>query len=295
MIGPVTAEVIADVLCELKVAGRPVCVHASLRSFGPLAAGADTVIDGVLRTGATLLVPTSTFRTCLAPRPSGTGYRFNSEDDGAVPPPGTAPRGLWDPAATFVDPAMGALPAAVLRRPERVRGEHPLASFTALGPLAHDLVGRQRPLDVFAPLRALVERDGAVIGMGVGLDAVTLLHLAERQAGLRLLRRWAYTPEGVVECEHGGCSRGFEALAPAVAAAETRVVVGRSRWRVWDAAGLVRPATAAFRRDPAAGTCTVPGCARCRDIVAAAAAHHHYPPPTPPPISTPTPAEDTAP
>src|SRR4051794_1752782 len=94
----VTAEAVAEAVTRLGLAGRPVCVHASLRSFGGLAAGADTVIDGVLRAGATLLVPTSSFRTCMAPRPDGAGHRFNSEDDGAIPPPGTPPNGVWEPA-----------------------------------------------------------------------------------------------------------------------------------------------------------------------------------------------------
>lgn len=261
------AEVTAAVR-EIGGYGLPVGVHASLRSFGGLDDGPAAVIDGVLAAGATLLVPSSTFRTCLAPRPSGVSHPFNAEDDGSIP--GELPQTWWEPEGTDTDPAMGALPAAVLRRPGRVRGDHPLSSFTALGPLAADLVAGQRPLDVYAPLRALAERDGLVVGMGVGLDTITLLHLAERQAGLRLLRRWARTRDGVVECEHGGCSRGFERLAGAVAGVETRTRVGSSTWRVWPARGLLDAASAALREDPAAATCSTPGCRRCQDLVAAA-------------------------
>jgi aminoglycoside 3-N-acetyltransferase len=269
-----TAE-IAAAFGGLGAAGRPVCVHASLRSFGTLAAGPDTVIDAALAAGATLLVPTASFRTCLAPAPGGAGRPFNAEDDGI--PPAQSPA-AWDRCADFVDPAMGALPAAVLRRPARARGDHPLSSFTALGPGAAALVAGQRPLDVFAPLRALASAGGLVIGAGVGLTAITLIHLAERRAGLRLLRRWAVTGTGLVECEHGGCSRGFERLADAVAEVETTVWVGPSRWRVWPAAALLERATDALRRDASAATCAVPGCARCRDLVAAAQAGYHYPP-----------------
>lgn len=268
----VTGGEVEGALVALGLSGRPVCVHASLRSFGTLAGGPDTVIDSVLAVGATLLVPTASFRTCLAPRPPGSPLPFNAEDDGSLPAADATPAGSWRPEATFVDPAMGALPRRVLERPGHVRGDHPLSSFTAIGPLAADLVGGQRPLDVFAPLRELAERGGAVVGMGVGLDTVTLLHEAERRAGLRLLRRWAWTADGVVECEHGGCSRGFERLAPAVAAAETEARVGPSRWRVWDADRLLDLAADAFRRDPAAGTCGDLACARCRDLVLAARA-----------------------
>jgi len=266
---------IAAALDSLAAAGRPVCVHASLRSFGPLAAGPETVIDAALAVGATLLVPTASFRTCLAAAPPGAFRPFNAEDDDMVP---AASPSAWDRRADFVDPAMGAFPAAVLRRPGRVRGDHPLSSFTALGPGAAALVAGQRPLDVYAPLRALARAGGLVVGMGVGLTTITLVHLAERRAGLRLLRRWAHTPAGLVECEHGGCSRGFERLADAVAEVETTVQVGPSRWRVWPAEALLDRATDALRRDPTAATCAVPGCARCRDLVAAVRAGYHYPP-----------------
>jgi aminoglycoside 3-N-acetyltransferase len=269
-----TAE-IAAAFGSLAAAGQPVCVHASLRSFGFLAAGPDTVVDGALAAGATLMVPTASFRTCLAPPPPGVVRPFNAEDDGMVP---AASPQAWDPCGDFVDPAMGALPAAVLRRGGRARGNHPLTSFTALGLGAAVLVGGQRPLDVYAPLRALASAGGLVVGMGVGLTAMTLIHLAERRAGLRLLRRWAVTRDGLVECEHGGCSRGFERLADALAGVETTLTVGASRWRAWPAAALLDRVTDVLRRDPSAATCAVPGCARCRDLVAAARAGYHYPP-----------------
>lgn len=269
-----TAEIV-EAMTRLGAAGRPVCVHASLRSFGGLAAGPDTVIDGVLEAGATLLVPTSSFRTCMAPRPAGVSRRpFNAEDDGSVPD--AMPAIPYSRHGTFIDPAMGALPARVLHRPGHLRGDHPLSSFTALGPSADALISGQRPLDVYAPLRALAERDGLVVGMGVGLDTITLIHLAERRAGLRLLRRWARTGDGVIECEHGGCSRGFERLAGAVAGVETAATVGDGMWRVWPAAGLLDRAAEALKRDPTAGTCTSPGCERCQDLVAAARAGHVY-------------------
>lgn len=270
---------IAEALTRLGASGRPVCVHASLRSFGLLAGGADTVIDAVLEVGATLLVPTSSFRTCMAPRPAGAIRSYNAEDDGSIP--GTRPATPFSRDGVFVDPAMGALPARVLRRAGHVRGDHPLSSFTALGPSAAELVAGQRPLDVYAPLRALAQRGGLVIGMGVGLDTITLIHLAERYAGLRLLRRWAWTGYGVTECEHGGCSRGFERLAGAVAEIETVVTVGASTWRVWLATDLLDRAADALKRDPSAGTCPTPGCERCRDLVAAARAGYVYSPESP--------------
>ncbi len=256
------------------LAGRPVCVHSSLRSFGHVVDGPDGVVQGLLGAGCTALVPTSSFRFCRAPKPAGApSWPFNSEDDGSIPPPGTVPSQGFDVTAEFVDPAMGAVPAAVLRNPSRVRGDHPLNSFTAIGPDAVGLVGGQTAADVYAPLAELVARGGAVVCMGVGLDAMTLLHLAEAGAGLRLLHRWALLSDGrVVEAVHGGCSRGFERLADAVDPVERTRSVGSSRWRVFDAAEILATATERFRNVPTAGLCEFADCVRCRDQAACAAA-----------------------
>lgn len=268
----------ADVTAAARLAGlagRPVCVHSSLRSFGHVRDGPVAVIQGLLDAGSTVLVPTSTFRFCRAPKPVGAPtWPFNSENDGSIPPPGTVPAHGYDVSAEYVDPAMGAVPAAVLRDSSRIRGDHPLNSFTAIGPDAAALVAGQTAHDVYAPLAELIAHDGVVACMGVGLDATTLLHLAEADAGLRLLRRWALRSDGTtVEAVHGGCSRGFERLANATSTIERRHAVGTSTWRVFDAAALLAVTTEEFRRDPTAGVCADPACVRCRDQERYAAAN----------------------
>lgn len=250
------------------LAGRAVCLHSSLRSFGVVAGGADAVLDAFLGAGVTVLVPTASARAFAAPSPPGhRPVRFNCEDDGSVPSAGTRTGSPGFSVATnLVDREMGAIPAALLRRPARQRGNHPLFSFTALGAAADDLVAGQTPEDVFAPLRALASGGGAVVLAGVGLTSATILHLAEEQAGLRLLVRWAYTDGGAtVAARHGGCSRGFGRLGGALSAGERRITVGGSRWRVFEAAWLLSHATAIFRANPTAGLCGYPDCRRCAD------------------------------
>ena len=88
-------------------------------------------------------------------------------------------------------PQHGCDTAPVLARPERLRGDHPLASFSAIGPLATDLIDGQHGGAVHAPLRALGEMDGAIVMVGVGLTRMTLLHLAEQEAGRTQFQRWA--------------------------------------------------------------------------------------------------------
>jgi hypothetical protein len=119
------------------VSGRPVRVHSSLRSFGHIEGGAETLLGAFLDEGATLLVPSFSWQYAapapLGHRPdrNGTEYDYASR---LLPEIGFSPR------STAVDRDMGALAAAVVRHPGRERGNHPICSFTALGPMATTLL-----------------------------------------------------------------------------------------------------------------------------------------------------------
>jgi aminoglycoside 3-N-acetyltransferase len=91
---------------------------------------------------------------------------------------------------------MGAVAAAILDRPEHVRGQHPLCSFSAVGPQARRLIAPQSVVKVYAPLDRLGQAGGSIVLMGVGLEALTLLHLAEQRAGRQLFWRWANDAAG---------------------------------------------------------------------------------------------------
>lgn len=228
--------------------------------------GAATVVDGLLDAGCTVLVPTFSSAFSVAPpphlRPARNGWDYTR------PALGLLGEGRsYTPDTNELDPAMGAIPAAVLARPDRVRGEHPLNSFTAAGPHAHDLIDRQRPDHVYAPLERLAALDGAVVLMGVGLTSMTLLHLAEQQAGRTLFRRWANDRHGeaaMVEC--GSCSTGFNSFDPVLAPYERRTEVGSSVWRIYPAAPVLADATRAIRADPTMTHCGRAEC-RCSDAV----------------------------
>src|SRR5262245_33094712 len=62
--GCVTMTSRCDVLAAIDVlglGGLPVCLHSSLRSFGTLDGGPDTLIDAFVSSGCTLLVPTFSY------------------------------------------------------------------------------------------------------------------------------------------------------------------------------------------------------------------------------------------
>jgi aminoglycoside 3-N-acetyltransferase len=260
----VTRDDLSDAIDELGLGERVVCVHSSLRSFGGLEGGVDAFIDAVLDAGCTLLVPTHSwgFASNHAPglRPARNGWDYSIN----VAPP--AFDGVFSVESNAIDRNMGAIPRAVLARPERQRGNHPVASFAAIGPRAREIVACQSGEAVHAPLRALAEHDGAIVLVGVGLTRMTLLHWAEQVAGRAQFRRWALDADGrTLMVESGGCSEGFEQLAPVLAPIETRRRVGPSEWRAFDAARVVERAAAAIRADAEITHCGHRSCSRCED------------------------------
>lgn len=253
---------------ETALARLPLCVHCSMRSFGCVEGGAETVVNTLLAEGCTILVPTFS-------------------DDFAVPPPAEhrPERNGWDYAAfagrtggigrvfapdtdEITSEEMGALAACVLHRPDRMRGRHPLCSFAAVGPLASRLTEPQTPTNPMAPLRALAKAGGAVVLMGVDLDKMTLLHAAEELSGRSLFVRWANGPDGApMAVRVGGCSAGFGRLEPTLRPFVRTCRVGASRWAAYPAKESLAAAAEKIRSDPQITHCGRATCERCRDAV----------------------------
>jgi aminoglycoside N3'-acetyltransferase len=264
----VTVDDIRTAVRELELDGQSVCLHTSVRSFGPLEQGAHTIVDAFLAEGCTLLVPTfahGVFGIRPPPdmRPVRNGWDYSQTDIGNPPHDR-----VFDRSTRAVDESMGALPHVLVRRPDRVRGNHPLSSFSAIGPGAAELVHGQSPFDPYAPLRAVAERGGSVVLLGVDLNRMTLIHEAERTAGRTGFRRWVNGADGTTAMvESGGCSEGFGEFEPVLAPCRREVVVGRSRWQVFPARVALERATEAIERDPGITHCGL-RCDRCDDAVA---------------------------
>jgi aminoglycoside 3-N-acetyltransferase len=264
---PLAQAEILEAIERSDLSGRVVCLHSSLGSFGPVEGGADAVIGAFLTAGCTLIVPTFTY-ACQAPPPAGWSVEQNGEIPGRFvnrEPPEVFDRNGWQ----ITREEMGAIPAQALRRPEHLRGSHPTDSFTGLGPLAAGLIAEQSPLNVFGPLKRMYAGPPArLVLAGVGLTAATAIHFAEELSGRRLFRRWGRVAGGAdIEVMEGGCSEGFENLAPALAHLEQRVTVGKSLWRIYPFREFIDAAAAAIRRDPSITHCGDPDCARCNDAV----------------------------
>lgn len=264
---PETTGELRDAIRRSGVTGAPVCLHTSLRSFGPRPPRAGAVIDAFLREGCTLMVPAFSGSAFAVPPPQDIRPARNGVDYDA--PPCAEPHDrVYSPDSNEINETLGALPAALLRRAGRRRGTDPLSSFAAVGPLADRLIAAQRAGDVYGPLATLATAGGFVVLIGVGLERMTLVHLAEKRAGRNLLRRWANGPDGKpLTVESGGCSEGFGNLEPALRPIRRVVHAGESTWQVFPARSALNIATHAIRRNPRITHCGTP-CARCDDAVA---------------------------
>ena len=263
----VTQQDIQQALRALGLSGQAVCLHSSLRSFGRVDGGATTVVRSFLEEGCTLLVPTFSSAFEVTPPPH-LQFERNGWNYAATPTKSAQDGRVYTPEVPDIDQYMGVVPAAILDWPDRVRGNHPLDSFTAVGPQAVRLIAKQSPSDVYGPLTALAELKGFVLLMGVGFERMTLLHLAEKEAGRILFRRWANDRHGKsVAVEVGGCSEGFGQLEPYLRPFTRTTNVGPSRWTLLRADQALASASAAIRENPNITHCSVRTCERCEDAV----------------------------
>ena len=265
----VNSDEIRRAIRELRLEGKPVCLHSSLRSFGQVEGGASAVVDAFLSEGCTLLVPAFSWSYSVSP-PLHLQFPRNAADYEYLSRTRTDVDCVFDPeTSTEIDENMGAISAAVLRRAESRRGNHPICSFSASGPLADQLVKGQKADDVYAPLDASADRGGHVLLAGVDLSTMTLIHLAEKKAGRVLFRRWANGPDGYpIAVEAGGCSGGFTRLESALAPYLREGRAGESDWRAYPASDALAAATQAIVDDPHITHCENIACGRCDDVIA---------------------------
>ena len=255
----VTFDEIRCTIRELRLEEKPVCLHSSLRSFGWVEEGTSAAVDAFLSEGCTLLVPAFSWTYSVCP-PVHLQFRRNAADYEYLSRTRTDVDCVFDPeTSTKIDEDMGAVSAAVVKREESRRGNHPICSFSAIGPMANQLLKGQNANDVYAPLEALAYERGFVVLAGVNLTKMTLIHLAEKKAGRILFRRWANGPDGQpVAVEAGGCSDGFLKLESALSPLVSEGRVGKSDWKVYPASGALEVTTQAIKDDPSNITSPTP-------------------------------------
>jgi len=240
----VSSQQLGEGLAALGLFGdQHVIVHSSLKSFGTLDGGAQTLLDMLERCTRTLVAPAFSYQTLLRGPESPIHSQFGRD--------------------TRVSRDIGRLSQAMIERPDARRSFHPALSFVALGQQADAVVARQTLENPYAPIGALYDLNGYALLAGVDHSSNTSIHYGEYLAGMPLLTRHVAHHGRVTACSFPNCSADFERLSPHVT--PQTVHVGRSQLRLYRVRDLVDATVNLVRHDPEVLLCTYPVC-RCNQV-----------------------------
>ena len=241
---PVSPQQLGEALASLGLNGtQHVIVHSSLKSFGTLEGGVETLLGGLETATATLVAPAFSYQTLLRGPDSPIHAQFE--------------RG------TRVSRDIGRLAQVMVERPDAARSSHPALSFVAIGEQAREVVDRQTLANPYAPIGALYDLGGFALLAGVDHSSDTSIHYGEYLAGMPLLTRYLPQDGRVTACSFPNCSADFERLAPYVH--PVTAYAGRSKLRLFQVRELVDATVRLLQQDPEALLCTYPSC-RCQQV-----------------------------
>lgn len=171
-------------LCRMGVVkGDIVILHASLKAFGYLVGGEETLIDTILVTigpMGTLIMPTQT-KHIGNPKfweypPVPQGWENQIRDSIAS----------YDPKKTPVVKELGRVSGYFAFYPNTYRSSHPLYSFTACGKEAKYITDNHKldyGLGWDSPLSKLYVMNAKIILLGTDFESNTSIHLSEYNLG----------------------------------------------------------------------------------------------------------------
>jgi aminoglycoside 3-N-acetyltransferase len=252
-----------DLIVALEPLGlqnKPVIAHASLKSFGFVEGGPDSVVTALIYTTGAFIMPSHTYKTMVTPASGPASNAINYSR-------GQQWNRLAEPYHKDMtpDPLMGVIPDSMRRWPEAKRSAHPILSFTGFH--ADKVLKTQTIEEPFAPIRALVELDGWVLLLGVDHSANTSIHFGEKLAGRKQFVRWALTDGGTVTCPgFPGCSVGFEAIEPEVRPFTKTIQVGNATVRALPLRALMVRVIEMIKKDREALLCDRLDCERCAEV-----------------------------
>lgn len=245
---------------ELSLANRPVIAHASLKPFGYIQNGADAVLNALLDSVQSVIMPTFTYRTMVTPEVGppnngiiyGTDQYYNGEAQPFTP----------DLPA---DSLMGILPETLRNHPLAKRTSHPILSFAGIR--SDLLLGAQTLFEPFAPIAVLADEEGWVVLINVDHTVNTSIHYGEKLAGRKQFLRWALLGDRVVECPNfPGDSSGFNAIADYIRP-DTRLVELENVYiQAVPLRRLFEAVQELIKMDPLALLCQRTDCERCNAV-----------------------------
>ena len=253
----------AEILSAFQALGlqdKPIIAHASLKPFGYIEGGADTVLDAMLASFASVIMPTHTYKTKIVPDvgPPNNGITYGTgRDQNQMAEP-------FHPDMR-ADPMMGVLPETLRNHRSATRTAHPILSFAGIN--ADLTLFTQTLYEPLAPLGALAEQEGWVVLINVDHTVNTSIHYAEKLAGRRQFIRWALLGDRVAECPNfPGDSLGFQAIEPYIEPDTRRVNMGEAFVQAVPLQRLFDAVQGLIRKDPLALLCERMDCERCNAI-----------------------------
>lgn len=219
--------------------GDVLMIHSSLRSFGRIDGGADTVIDGAIAAvspGGTVVVPT------FVQKVNGEYASYTQRFD------------AWDIDRSVSD--AGRISETLRLRDDSVRSDDCCNSLAAIGLEASAAMGRHRTASlrvspwgstsfgVGSPWDWLLERNALYLLMGTGFHACSILHYVQV---LWMQQRWGDQVEGRTWPKLDFDEMGRRLCEAGVV---TDTHVGPSHWQAFRAAEAVPAALQILRDQP---------------------------------------------
>ena len=257
---PVSSSDLKTGLAKLGLTKHLVIAHASLKAFGHIEGGAETMLAALLDSVRGIIMPTFTYKSMLNPEvgPPRNGITYGSETD------------LNKLAEAFypdmpADKMMGVLPEFLRKHPKAKRSSHPIQSFAGIR--ADAVINSQRSYDPLAPIGMLADQDGWVLLLGVDHTVNTSIHYAEKLAGRLQFIRWALLQDRVVECSgFPGDSDGFNVIAPSLEKYTRRVEIGDALVQAVHLKSLIKVVMDQIKENPFALLCQRQDCERCTAV-----------------------------
>ena len=242
---------------KLGLQDTPVIAHASLKPFGYIQGGAEAILEAMLDSFASLIMPTHTYKTKIIPDvgPPNNGIVYGS---------GTDKNKMAEPFHLDMraDPLMGVLPETLRNHPSAVRTAHPILSFAGVN--ADYTLFTQTLYEPLAPIGALAEQGGWAVLINVDHTVNTSIHYAEKLAGRKQFICWALAEDRVVECpNYPGDSLGFQAIAEHINYDTRRVEIGQAFIQAVPLKRLFEVVQSLLKKDPLALLCERTNCERC--------------------------------
>lgn len=247
---------------KLGLADRPIIAHASLKPFGFTKGGAEAVLNAMLATFASIIMPTFTYKTEITPDvgPPNNGITYGSGRDRNK---------MVEPFRPDMraDPLMGILPETLRNHPSAIRTAHPILSFAGVN--ADPILFTQTLYEPLAPIGALAELGGWAVLINVDHTSNTSIHYAEKLAGRKQFVRWALVSDRVVECpNYPGDSLGFQAIESHINFDTRHVSIGEGFIQAVPLQPLLEVVRKLIKKDPLALLCERMDCERCNAVKA---------------------------